>query len=85
MGAIGVRLQSLDPQTFDLGPWTLDLSVAIRTMVIHNNQAVFNVGGGIVTDSDPEAEYDESLLKAKALLEAMAVDLQDGSKNSRPG
>jgi para-aminobenzoate synthetase component 1 len=49
----------------------LDLNVAIRTMVIHENKAVFNVGGGIVIDSDPEKEYDESMLKAKALLEAI--------------
>ncbi len=45
-----------------------DLSVAIRTMVVHRQTAVFNVGGGIVIDSDPETEYEESLLKAKALL-----------------
>jgi para-aminobenzoate synthetase component 1 len=49
----------------------LDLNVAIRTMVIRENEAVFNVGGGIVIDSDPEREYEESLLKAKALLGAI--------------
>ena len=51
--------------------WNLDLSVAIRTMVIRNREAVFNVGGGIVTDSIPESEYEETLLKAKALLNAI--------------
>lgn len=48
-----------------------DLNVAIRTITIRNNEAVFNVGGGIVIDSLPEEEYEESLLKAKALLKAL--------------
>ncbi len=45
--------------------------MAIRTMVIQNNEAVFNVGGGIVIDSVPELEYEESLLKAQALIQAI--------------
>jgi len=53
----------------------LDLSVAIRSMVIRNREAVFNVGGGIVIDSDPVSEYEESLLKAKALFKALNVEL----------
>ncbi len=53
------------------GIWNLDLSVAIRTMVIKNREAVFNVGGGIVIDSVPEDEYAESLLKAQALFDAI--------------
>ncbi len=41
-------------------------SVAIRTMTLFDDgRAVFNVGGGIVFDSDAEAEYDECLLKSK--------------------
>jgi len=46
----------------------LDLSVAIRTMIIKDRHCIFNVGGGIVIDSDPESEYEETLVKAKALL-----------------
>ena len=57
--------------------WNLDLSVAIRTMVVRNREAVFNVGGGIVIDSVPEAEYAETLLKAKALLTAINGKLND--------
>ncbi len=51
-----------------------DLSVAIRTMTISNRTAVFNVGGGIVFDSQPEAEYEESWLKAQALINAFATN-----------
>jgi len=41
-------------------------SVAIRTITLFNDgKAVFNVGGGIVFDSEAEAEYDECLLKAR--------------------
>ena len=49
----------------------VDLSVAIRTMTIKNGKAIFNVGGGIVIDSNPEDEYEETLTKAKALLNSI--------------
>jgi para-aminobenzoate synthetase component 1 len=57
---------------------SLDLSVAIRTMVVdsqrHGGRAArFNVGGGIVADSCPSLEYEESLVKARALLAALGV------------
>jgi para-aminobenzoate synthetase component 1 len=70
MGAIGVYLPSRGSEL----PPTLDLSVAIRTMVIRDGVAKFNVGGGIVIDSDPETEYKESLLKARALLNALGAE-----------
>ena len=47
------------------------MSVAIRTMVIKNQEAIFNVGGGITIDSIPEDEYAETLVKAQALLNAI--------------
>jgi len=53
---------------------TLEMSVAIRTLTIKNNQAIFNVGGGIVIDSDPESEYKETLVKAQAIFSALGVD-----------
>ena len=68
MGAIGY---SISKNGFDGVEPGIDTSVAIRTMVITDRTAVFNVGGGVVIDSDPQAEYDESLLKAKALLNAL--------------
>jgi para-aminobenzoate synthetase component 1 len=51
----------------------IDLSVAIRTMTVRAGQARFNVGGGVVAESDPEAEYEESLVKARALLSALGA------------
>jgi para-aminobenzoate synthetase component I len=53
---------------------SLDLNVAIRTMVIRDRIARFNVGGGIVADSCPALEYEESLVKARALLRALGVE-----------
>ncbi|MBE0415790.1 MAG: aminodeoxychorismate synthase component I [Dehalococcoidia bacterium] len=49
----------------------MDLNIVIRTFLIKNGKAYFQVGGGIVYDSDPEAEYVETLDKAKALIEAL--------------
>jgi para-aminobenzoate synthetase component I len=48
-----------------------DLSVAIRTMTVKDRHCIFNVGGGIVIDSNPEDEYEETLTKAKALLNSI--------------
>ena len=52
----------------------VDTSVAIRTMTITDDIASFSTGGGIVSDSQPEVEYAEMLLKAKALLRALELD-----------
>jgi para-aminobenzoate synthetase component 1 len=70
MGAIGIYIPD---GKFGL-PGTLDLNVAIRTMVIRGRSAIFNVGGGIVIDSVPESEYEESLIKARALISSMGFD-----------
>jgi para-aminobenzoate synthetase component 1 len=44
------------------------LNIAIRTVIIKNNMAYVHAGGGIVADSDAQAEYDETLTKARALI-----------------
>jgi para-aminobenzoate synthetase component 1 len=51
----------------------MDLNIVIRTFLIKDGRAYFQVGGGIVSDSDPEAEYRETLDKAWALIEALEV------------
>ena len=51
----------------------IDTSIVIRTLVIKGNDAYFHVGGGIVHDSDPVREYQETLDKARALREALAI------------
>ena len=51
----------------------LDLSVVIRTLLTGPHGARFHVGGGVVADSDPEAEYEESLLKARALRQVLGA------------
>ena len=50
----------------------LDLSVVIRTLFVLDGRAYLHAGGGIVADSDPVAEYRETLDKARALLAALA-------------
>ncbi|MCX5632504.1 MAG: anthranilate synthase component I family protein [Phycisphaerae bacterium] len=44
------------------------LNIAIRTIIIKDNIAFAQTGGGIVADSDAQAEWQETLIKAKALL-----------------
>jgi anthranilate synthase component 1 len=48
----------------------MDMCIAIRTLLVRNGKAYVGVGAGIVADSDPEAEYAETLNKAGALLRA---------------
>jgi len=47
------------------------LSITIRSAITLNDRAWFHVGAGIVADSVPEAEYDETLAKASGLLRAL--------------
>ena len=49
----------------------LDTSIVIRTYLALERRVYFSVGGGIVADSDPAAEYEETLDKARALIAAL--------------
>jgi anthranilate synthase component 1 len=60
----------------------LDSCIALRTMVIKNGVAHVQAGGGIVADSTPEGEYQESLNKAKALLAALEAAHRRGSERT---
>ncbi|WP_072714466.1 anthranilate synthase component I [Rhodothermus profundi] len=51
----------------------LDTCIAIRTMVVRNGTIYIQAGAGIVADSEPEREYEETVNKARALVEAMRV------------
>ena len=50
-----------------------DLAIAIRTATIASGRAYVQAGGGLVADSDPEAEFQESVNKAAAPLRAVAI------------
>jgi para-aminobenzoate synthetase component 1 len=51
---------------------SMDLSIAIRTATIKDNRLVFSVGGGIVYDSNPADEYQETLHKGETLMNAIS-------------
>ena len=51
----------------------MDTNIVIRTAIIKDRQCRFHVGGGIVADSDPHSEYEETLNKAAGLLAALGI------------
>lgn len=51
----------------------MDLNIAIRTVTFAGGSAHFHAGGGIVADSDPMAEYSETLDKARAIFAAFGI------------
>jgi anthranilate synthase component I len=62
----------------------LDSCIALRTMVIKSGVAYIQAGGGIVADSDPASEYQESVNKSRALLAALeAAHKRHGSGSGR--
>lgn len=60
---------------FDHGG-NMDTCIALRTIVIQNGTAYVQAGAGIVADSDPESEYQETLNKARGLLRAIELTRQ---------
>jgi para-aminobenzoate synthetase component 1 len=59
------------------GDGTMELNIAIRTMIVRDGLVHIPVGGGIVADSDPPSEYEETLVKAKALFAALGLSAED--------
>jgi para-aminobenzoate synthetase component 1 len=49
----------------------MDLSIAIRTATFTGKKALFSVGGGVVFDSDPASEFEETLHKGRTLMNAL--------------
>ncbi len=68
----GIYTGSIGYLGFD-GAW--DLNIVIRTILIKDGHAYMHAGGGIVADSVPEKEYEETLHKAKALFHALGGEL----------
>lgn len=52
-----------------------EFAVAIRSALVHDNQAYLYAGGGIVADSNPQSEYEETLVKFRPMLRAFGGTL----------
>jgi anthranilate synthase component I len=53
-----------------------DSCIALRCAVLKNGKAYFQAGAGIVADSDPQREYEETISKARAMMKALAMASQ---------
>jgi anthranilate synthase component 1 len=62
----------------------MDTCIAIRTMVITNSKVFIQAGAGIVADSNPQKEYEETKNKAGALVEALNVALSFAGRKEKP-
>lgn len=56
----------------------MDTSIVIRTLVVEQHKIIAQAGGGIVADSSPAQEYEESLSKARALLRCLDPENESG-------
>jgi len=62
---------------------SMDLNIAIRTLIHKGKNLYYQVGGGIVFDSDPQAEYEETLHKAASMREAIASTCKPRTSRTR--
>ena len=58
----------------------MDMCIAIRTLVAKDGEIHVQAGGGVVADSDPQLEFEESLHKAEAVCRA--IELAGGGESS---
>jgi para-aminobenzoate synthetase component I len=56
---------------------TMDLNIAIRTVLCEGRRVTFQVGGGIVAESRPSDEFEETHQKAKGILKAFGINLDN--------
>ncbi|CAM3476823.1 aminodeoxychorismate synthase component I [Kibdelosporangium persicum] len=56
----------------------VDLSIVIRTLVVRAGEASFGVGGAIIDPSEPGAEFDETVVKATAMLRVLGAEFPVG-------
>ena len=61
----------------------MDTNIIIRTAEISARDIHFHVGGGIVADSVPAAEYNETLTKARNLMAALGVNVDDYARDTQ--
>ncbi len=61
---------------------SMDTCIALRTAVVKDNKIYIQAGAGIVADSDPKSEYDETVNKAKALVRAAQEAVRFASEGS---
>ena len=64
------------------GPSCFDLAMVIRSVVVRGETATLRVGGGVVADSDPDAEYQETLDKARSLAPVL-TEAAEGCRGVR--
>ena len=64
---------------FGWGSLSMDLAITIRTVLVSEGKAFVQAGAGIVADSEPRREFDETVNKARALLRA--VSMLENSEN----
>jgi len=67
---------------FSFGGLNMDTAITIRTVVVAGSRAFVQAGAGIVVDSDPTREYEETLNKARALLRAGSMVPEEGQPPS---
>jgi para-aminobenzoate synthetase component 1 len=58
------------------GDGSADFSVVIRTLITRGNKFEFQVGGGIVSDSTPENEWEETILKATSIARLLGIEME---------
>lgn len=61
----------------------MDLNIAIRTFIASGGKLTYQVGGGIVAESNPAAEYEETIAKAGGMLKALQESSKSGDNNAK--
>ncbi len=63
-----------------------DTAIALRTLVVKNDRVYIQAGGGVVADSDPGAEFEESVNKARAMIRALgaAREFEAAARGGQP-
>ena len=61
---------------------SMDTCIVLRTAVVKDGMMYVQAGGGVVADSDPEAEYQETVNKAKALMAAADEAVREANKQN---